>query len=345
VDAPKSLRGARRMPGGARLVTGVGCCAFLGAALLTCAGIQCAWATASADESAPIGILVSGTAHEALFAIAFNGRDGMAVGSAGAVLASSDAGLSWKQEARVPTSLALLGVDLNATSAVAVGQSGLILTKRLANGVWNRARSGTSNRLFSVGLNARGEALAVGAFGTVLKSTDAGETWQSAAPSWKAYADDGVEPHMYVAQVANDGTLTICGEFGLILHSTNGGVSWDLAHKGDASIFALHIRADGTGYAVGQSGTILQSVDRGATWKALVPATKANLLGVHSTASGHVVVTGMRDMLESEDEGRSWRHISTPETTTSWYGGIGQAGSSTPILIVGHAGQIARVDR
>jgi photosystem II stability/assembly factor-like uncharacterized protein len=149
---------------------------------------------------------------------------------------------------------------------------------------------------------------------------------------------------MYVANVTDEGVLTICGEFGLILRSANGGARWDLAHKGDASIFALHIRPDGIGYAVGQSGTILQTADRGVSWKGLEPATKANLLGVHSTADGHVVVTGMHDMLESDDDGHSWRHVKTAETTASWYGGVSQADATAAVLMVGHAGQIVRVN-
>jgi photosystem II stability/assembly factor-like uncharacterized protein len=301
-------------------------------------------ASAALEAQAPIGLVRSGTAHEALFAIAFSGREGMAVGSAGSALVSSDAGSNWKQETRVPTLLALLGVALNATSAIAVGQSGLILTKHLADGDWKQVQSGTKNRLFSVGLNRHGEAVAVGAFGTVLRSTDEGAAWQSIAPPWKSYVEDAVEPHMYVANVTDEGVLTICGEFGLILRSANGGARWALAHKGDASIFALHIRPDGIGYAVGQSGTILQTADRGVSWKGLEPATKANLLGVHSTADGHVVVTGMHDMLESDDDGHSWRHVKTAETTASWYGGVSQADATAAVLMVGHAGQIVRVN-
>jgi len=329
-----------------RLTASAPRCAALRAMMVAVAAVLFSGTVfAAVAAQGPVGLIRSGTAHEALFAIAFSGREGIAVGSAGSVLVSSDAGSNWTQEARAPTLLALLGVDLNATSAIAVGQAGLILTKRLTEGDWVTSRSGTNNRLFSVGLNTHGEAIAVGAFGTVLRSTDAGVSWRSVAPAWKTYVEDGVEPHIYVANVTEDGVLTICGEFGLILRSANGGERWDLAHKADASIFALHIRSDGIGYAVGQSGTILQTADRGATWKVLEPATKANLLGVHSTADGHVVVTGMHDMLESDDDGRTWRHIRTDETTSSWYGAISQADSSAPVLMVGHAGQIVRVNR
>ena len=78
--------------------------------------------------------------------------------------------------------------------------------------------------------------------------------------------------------------------------SSGGGASWQALHRGDASIFALELRADGAGYAVGQNGTVLRTADGGASWAAVDAGTQAILLGVHSSADGQVIATGMRDM-------------------------------------------------
>src|SRR5258708_4023474 len=115
--------------------------------------------------------------------------------------------------------------------------------------------------------------------------------------------------------------------------------------KGDASLCAMELRDDGVGYAVGQSGTILRTLDRGSTWNVLPSVSNANLLGVYSASDGDVVATGMRDMLISGDGGDTWRHVATGDTTTSWYAGVAQAGPTAPIVMVGHAGQIAHVGR
>jgi photosystem II stability/assembly factor-like uncharacterized protein len=289
-----------------------------------------------------VTVLLSGSAHEAQFAVAFAGKLGLAVGSGGSIMVSGDAGGSWRRE-ESPTMLALLGVDLSDTAAIAVGQEGVILTKRSAGAKWNVGRSGTDNRLFSVALNARGDALAVGAFGTVIASHDRGETWNRVAPDWKNMVADGIEPHLYAASIDSAGVMFIAGEFGLILRSATGGASWQVLHKGDASLFAMQIRDDGASYAVGQSGTILRSLDRGSTWTVLPPVSNANLLGVCAASDDRVVVTGMRDMLVSRDGGDGWEHVATSDTTTSWYAGAAQAGPHAPIVIVGHSGQIARV--
>jgi photosystem II stability/assembly factor-like uncharacterized protein len=291
-----------------------------------------------------VHIVLSGAAHEAQFAVAFGPHRGVAVGSGGSIMVSSDAGASWQRE-NSPTALALLGVDVSDSAAIAVGQQGAILVKRSTDAQWTVTKSGTNNRLFSVALNSRGGALAVGAFGTVIGSRDGGETWQSVAPIWKNFAAEGIEPHMYAAHISSDGVMTMVGEFGLILRSATGGATWELLHKGDASLFAMQLRDDGVGYAVGQSGTILRSTDRGSTWNVLPPISSANLLGVYSASDGRVVATGMRDMLVSGDGGNTWEHVATGDTTTSWYAGVAQASLSASIVMVGHAGQITYVGR
>jgi photosystem II stability/assembly factor-like uncharacterized protein len=298
----------------------------------------------TAFPSPSVNIVLSGAAHEAQFAVAFGSQRGIAVGSGGSIVMSGDAGANWRHEDS-PTTLALLGVDVSDTAAIAVGQQGVILVRRSTDAKWRVTKSGTDNRLFAVSLNSRGMAIAAGAFGTVIASRDGGETWQSVAPIWKNFAADGIDPHVYAAHISSDGVMMLAGEFGLILRSATGGAAWELLHKGDASLFAMQLRDDGVGYAVGQSGTILRSLDRGSTWNVLPSVSKANLLGVYSASDGGVVATGMRDMLISGDGGDTWRHVATGDTTTSWYAGVAQAGPTAPIVMVGHAGQIAHVGR
>ncbi len=309
---------------------------------LAAAGLLVAGAVSAsappADSKSPLQPVLTGTVHQALFAIDFSDTLGVAVGAGGEVQESSDKGASWKM-VQAPTQLSLLGVGVAGGKAVAVGQSGLVVT-RGADGKWTEGKSGSKQRLLAVELNATGRAVAVGAFGTVLLSDDAGQTWRSAAPAWAEHAPDGMEPHMYAAHVAADGTVTIAGEFGLILRSSDAGATWTGLHKGDASLFALQLREDGVGYAVGQSGAILRSADGGATWETRPSDTEALLLGVLATTDGRVLVTGMRDMLVSRDGGESFSHVRGGGVNSLWFVGVAQASASAPVLAVGQAGQI-----
>lgn len=285
--------------------------------------------------------LVAGNPHDTLFSLAFEGDNGIAVGGAGAVYNSVDSGKTWKREAPV-TGLSLLGVDSRQSMQLAVGQMGLIL-RRDALGAWQKVSSGTTERLFAVSLNRRGVAVAVGGFGTILKSDDSGRTWNAIETDWTRYAADGAQPHLYSVKVDEAGVITVAGEFGLILRSVPGQSGWHLLHKGDASIFAIDLRADGGGYAVGQSGLLIASGDNGRTWTAIETGTQANLLGVRSTADGGIVATGMRDMIVSRDAGKSWQHISDGGIGSAWYAGIAQASADAALLAVGSAGKIIRI--
>ena len=121
-------------------------------------------------------------------------------------------------------------------------------------------------RLMAVSLNGRGQAYAVGAFGTVLRSTDGGQAWQPVAIDWTGIGEGGAEPHLYDVHVGDEGTVTIVGEFGVILRSTDG-VRWQVVHRGEQSLFGLAQAGDGSAYAVGQAGTVLASTDGGASWR------------------------------------------------------------------------------
>lgn len=313
------------------------------AALLTIAAIALgAYASnAVASGSMQLKPVVSGTVHQALFSIVVDGNAGLAVGAGGQLMESNDGGKTWKQSADNVGALALLGVGISQGHAIAVGQQGQIYFREQGK-AWAKASSGTDNRLLSAAVNSSGLAVAVGAFGTALKSTDGGQNWQKISPEWATIMPNGEEPHLYVAMVDEKGVITIAGEFGLILRSADGGATWKTLHKSDASVFAMQIRADGVGYAVGQAGSILRTSDGGSTWTQLPSSTPAILLGVTSTANGQVFITGMHDMLVSTDNGSSWNHATNPEITTSWYQGI--AGSGSNVLAVGHSGQIIKLN-
>lgn len=312
------------------------CAAALGGSLV----VGGAMATQSGVS---IETLLTGKAHDALFALAFDQANGVAVGAAGKIYDSRDAGKTWTLVTPVPTQLSLLGVDSKQSKQLAVGQMGLIL-KREGSAAWQKVESDTEERLFAVSLNSKGAAATVGSFGTVLKSEDGGQTWKAIAPDWTPYAEDGAQPHLYGVNVDEAGSVTIAGEFGLILRLAPGQTSWQLLHKGDASIFALDIRDDGIGYAVGQSGAALRTADNGKTWTDLKTGSDAILLGVRSTPGGEVVATGMRDMVVSRDDGKTWNHVTGGDIASSWYAGVAQSAVGAPLVAVGHTGKIIRID-
>ena len=118
-------------------------------------------------------------AQDPYFAIAFAGQYGVVVGQSGAALTSADGGKSWK-----PADLsiehrsfyALTAVPTQADEFYAGGENGVagLITK----GQVSELPSGTSSAITSAAFSPR-FAMAVGLSGTLLRSDDGGQHWQS----------------------------------------------------------------------------------------------------------------------------------------------------------------------
>lgn len=307
-----------------------------GATLVGLVAVGDAFAAATATP------VLTGTVHDSLFAVSFDGSNGLAAGAPGYMLETSDGAKTWKPLTNIPTRLALLGVALKGEHAIAVGQQGLVLKREGTE--WKKIETGTQERLLSVSVNASGAAVAVGAFGTVLASADGGSSWTPIKPVWEQFAEPGTEPHVYASHIDEAGTITIAGEFALILRKAAGSDEWKLLNKGEASLFAMYLGSGNIGYAVGQNGTVLRTGDAGATWAKVDAGTQAILLGVSASSDDKVTVTGMREMRYSPDGGQSWSGVSGGGVNTLWYQGIGQPEGSTAALAVGQSGRILKVD-
>jgi len=314
---------------------------LLSAAL--CTGCFTAGAIAAdAGSQGMLNVAHQGIVHDALYDVCFLDQSGIAVGVAGVVLATEDGGQSWTNgSAGVPT--ALLGASCGQSASIVVGQMGLIMRKS-TDGEWAKVESGTEARLLSVSANASGLAFIVGGFGTVLKSTDDGLNWAPVVFDWEAILNDFIEPHVYDVSVSAEGIITLVAEFELILRSTDQGETWETVNKGDTSLFALDFRDATTGFAVGQNGKVLKTVDGGLTWNVMPTKTKENLLDVWSSGT-QVVVTGIRTLLRSKDDGLNWQAVTEGDVSVQWYQAVKgtSVSGSDSVVMVGHSGRIINI--
>lgn len=209
-------------------------------------------------------------------------------------------------------------------------------------------------------MNKAGVAVAVGAFGTMIQSTDAGKNWKSIAPDWAAlyqsasssgsFAAVRDEPTNYVVKVFDDGAILIGGEYGQINRSTDGGATWSAAYQAASAangttpptIFGMNFRADGVGYAAGQDGLVITSSDHGQSWTRLSLGTDATFFDIDSTRDGQVIAIGMRTGQMSTDGGRNWRVINALDLNLNWYSALSHGASTRAdsLIAVGHSGRI-----
>ncbi len=310
-------------------------------------------ALAEDPATSQLAVIRQGIPHDAVYAMSINGKDGLATGAFGLMLETKDGGASWT-DVDSGTDFGLFGIALRGAHRLVVGQRGTVLIGG-ADGKWTPGTSGVESRLLNVGVNSAGLAIAVGEFGTILRSKDGGKTWERRPIDWTAFRDDGYEPHIYTVEVQENGRILIGAEFAYVITSDDGGETFQLANKGEKSVFAMHMLPDGTGYAVGQEGLVLKTTDNGATWTELTTGSTANLFGVWASAQGEVVATGMRALLRSSDAGASFTASSELDVVRNWYGAVamgqaefkadGGAMVQEVVYIAGYQGTIARVLR
>lgn len=146
------------------------------------------------------------------------------------------------------------------------------------------------NELFAVAQPASNTLVAVGAVGTILRTTDGGETWarQFGGTSATYRAVSFVD--------ANTGTA-VGSRFGqgFILRTTDGGATWTPGTRGtSASLSSVSFVDANIGTAVGQTGTILRTTDGGATWTPQTSGTPVWLIGVSFVDANRGTVVGER---------------------------------------------------
>lgn len=296
-----------------------------------------------------------GIPHDALYDVCFRGEQGVAVGAFGILLTSSDGGYSWSSSETLKSKSALLGAECLSDKVIVVGQEGAIHIK--TNGEWQEVETPTQERLFAVEMTDDGLGIAVGGFGTVLRTLDGGANWETMSIDWETILNDFVEPHVYDVNISATGVITIVGEFALVIQSRDKGETWTIQNKGDASLFALNLNQSGTGFAAGQTGTVIKTTDGGASWKTVDIGGEGIFLDVWSSSKGEVIVIGIREMLRSNDYGVSWASVTAGDIETSWYQSIGVAAVSElneengtnltllqeKVYVVGHSGRVIEV--
>ena len=178
--------------------------------------------------------------------------------------------------------------------------------------------SSTSPDLLSVAFTEDGQlGLAVGANGTILKSTNRGATWTS--------RQSGTDVSLRSVDLAENGqTAWAVGDAGTILHSLDAGDSWLLrASNTGAVLFSIAFGTSGqTGWAVGNDGTALRSTDGGVLWTPVATPTSEELwsvVPVGSAPASFWLVGTNGTILRSNAGGTAWTSPTPPQGSAHLY--------------------------
>jgi photosystem II stability/assembly factor-like uncharacterized protein len=153
--------------------------------------------------------------------------------------------------------------------------------------------------------DARGWA--VGAFGTLVTTTDGGQHWASRGGE----LDNPMEFHLNAVTGDGKGRVFIAGEGGMMFRSVDSGETWEsIEPVYDGSFFGLVYDAEhDVLIACGLQGNLFRSEDFGATWEVVETDSSITLAG-GSADDGHIVVVGgVGTVLVSSDGGKSFQRI------------------------------------
>lgn len=199
------------------------------------------------------------------------------------------------------------------------------------------------DNLYGVKALGGSEAWAVGNFGSIYHTTDAGRTWEARESGTKAplfgvdFADDRhgwavgksalilathdggtswkaqkspipPEKHLFNVHAVDARTVWAVGDWGAITVTHDGGETWeDRSLSDDVVLYDLSFPDAEHGFIAGEFGTLLATSDGGGTWEKRDVGTDQTLFGVAfaSPATGWAVgIDGL--ILRTTDAGRSW---------------------------------------
>lgn len=265
-----------------------------------------------------------------------------AVGEHGIVLRGDDAG-EWTQ-LTTPTRVALTSVASADGELWAAGHSGVILRSSDNGDTWTRQRVDLWNPesyepsqgapILDLLFVDASTGFAVGAFSTLLRTTDGGQTWEALSLKGEAPVVEGD------ADAAGDDAAMVDDGMGF---DDSGVLSADqlvLEDEEDPHLNAITRDGGGTLYIAGERGAMFRSSDNGDTWQRLDFPYEGSMFGIVGWDAGHVLAYGLRgNVFESTDGGDSWSRLDTG-TEVALMGGSALPGGGA--VIVGNEGTILR---
>lgn len=193
---------------------------------------------------------------------------------------------------------------------------------------WEPEEHGTQ-QLHGVSHAGAATAWAVGAGGTILATTDGGNTWAPQA--------SGIGTGLKAVAAASETTVVAVGDGAKILLTTDGGQAWGVrpAAGTTANLLAVDFGTGGIGVAVGDGGTIVRTTDGGVTWAAIpISPTAQPLYGVSMADNQRGWAVGTAGtILRTLDGGLTWDTtqnlsgdvdlyaVSALDRTTAWASG------------------------
>jgi photosystem II stability/assembly factor-like uncharacterized protein len=190
--------------------------------------------------------------------------------------------------------------------AITVGRANSYYTSTDSGFSWNKGSIAGLANLTSASYYLGNNILVSNDEGTINRSTNHGNTWQS-------YVLEKGIPILCTRHI-KDSILLATTLNGSIFRSTDAGLNWTSVHSDSLSINEIGIGNNGSILAVGQKGKIIKSKDLGLTWISTLSQApdSINILRVSFVGDSTWVIAGDTSFIaRTDDNGKSWNPIVT----------------------------------
>jgi len=262
--------------------------------------------------------------------------------------AAADTGVRALDEAAIhakaPDKVFLDTITRAGNRLVAGGQHGVIITSDDNGLTWSQAAVPVNVEITDISFTSPSQGWAVGHYGVILHTRDAGASWQiqlnglqanqlTLAAAQAAVAANDPSPATPLALKRADHFVTggadkpfltiwaqspqnaiVFGAYRMALKTTDGGKTWSdwSLHIGDAYSHNLYdvTPVGGQIYIAAETGIIFRSADGGNSFPELSPPGTATLFGVLGTGDNAVLAFGVAGQaFISKDGGQSWQPV------------------------------------
>ena len=169
---------------------------------------------------------------------------------------------------------------------------------------WKTLKSGTLYNLNSVCFPTRDTGFAVGAYGAIVRTVNAGASWTT----------NTTGPVIALNSVffVNPNTGYAVGGSGTIIETTDGGNNWKvLLSPTSNALNSVYFISPTTGFAVGVNGSLITTTNSGSSWSPVVSGVSATLSCIYFSGNNGFIGGANGTLLQSTNSGNSWTPVST----------------------------------
>lgn len=226
------------------------------------------------------------------------------VGENGTILKTNNSGATWSKQL-VSTTSDFYGVnftdDNHGTIVGGDYSEGILLTTSDGGTTWIQPQK-YLGWLLNVSYTDTNHGVAVGAFGTIQKTTDGGSTWTEVS--------SGRTIDLYRISYSDEYNGSAVGGMGTLLRTTNGGVTWtEQTSAANEQLYGVCFTDENNGTVVGSSGTVLRTTNGGAVWSKTEIGWRG-FLGVSFTDIDNGMIVGDDGSIyKTTDKGTTWTKL------------------------------------